>query len=111
MEENYFDTTERTTGFYYQSVGYVASFLQNEVERSVFCKKNREHKYAINAKNIWRFQQLLLFLQQIRTYHMEALNKLPWMAKSPIFLKVSEIIQFRKWKLMTKEEVSMNMEK
>ena len=42
---------------------------------------------------------------------MEALNKLPWMAKSPIFLKVSEIIQFRKWKLMTKEEVSMNMEK
>ena len=25
------------TGFYYQSVGYVASFLQNEVEKAVFC--------------------------------------------------------------------------
>ena len=26
-----------STGFYYQSVGYVASFLQNEVEKAVFC--------------------------------------------------------------------------
>ena len=25
------------TGFYYQSVGYVASFLRNEVEKAVFC--------------------------------------------------------------------------
>ena len=25
------------TGFYYQSVGYIASFLQNEVEKAVFC--------------------------------------------------------------------------
>ena len=25
------------TGSYYQSVGYVASFLQNEVEKAVFC--------------------------------------------------------------------------
>ena len=25
------------TGYYYQSVGYVASFLQNEVEKAVFC--------------------------------------------------------------------------
>ena len=25
------------TGFYYQSVVYVASFLQNEVEKAVFC--------------------------------------------------------------------------
>lgn len=24
-------------GFYYQSVGYVSSFLKNEVEKSVFC--------------------------------------------------------------------------
>ena len=28
---------DSATGFYYQSVGYVASFLQNEVERAVFC--------------------------------------------------------------------------
>ena len=25
------------TGFYYQSVGYIASLLQNEVEKAVFC--------------------------------------------------------------------------
>ena len=25
------------TGFYYQSVGYVASFLENEISKAVFC--------------------------------------------------------------------------
>ena len=25
------------TGFYYQSVGYIASLLQNEAEKAVFC--------------------------------------------------------------------------
>ena len=25
------------SGFYYQSVGYIASLLQNEVEKAVFC--------------------------------------------------------------------------
>ena len=47
-----------------------------------------------------QFQQLLLFLQRSNEYferwiyvlkHMEALNKLPWATKSPIFKKVSEI--------------------
>ena len=28
---------DSATGFYYQSVGYVASFLRNEVEKAVFC--------------------------------------------------------------------------
>ena len=28
---------DSATGFYYQSVGYVASFLQNEIEKAVFC--------------------------------------------------------------------------
>ena len=35
------DTFERlqntATGFYFQSVGYVASFLKNEIEKAVFC--------------------------------------------------------------------------
>ena len=26
-----------TTGFYFQSVGYVSSFLKNEIENAVFC--------------------------------------------------------------------------
>lgn len=26
-----------STGFYYQSVGYVASFLENEISKAVFC--------------------------------------------------------------------------
>lgn len=25
------------TGFYYQSVGYVASFLENEISKAIFC--------------------------------------------------------------------------
>ena len=33
--------------------------------------------------------------------HMEALNKVPWAAKSPIFKKVSEIIDIR---ALSKEE-------
>lgn len=33
-----FDRLQNTdTGFYYQSLGYVASFLKNEVEKAVFC--------------------------------------------------------------------------
>lgn len=28
---------DSATGFYYQSVGYVASFLLNEIEKAVFC--------------------------------------------------------------------------
>ena len=33
-----FDRLQNTaTGFYYQSLGYVASFLQNEVEKAVYC--------------------------------------------------------------------------
>ena len=35
--ETYDRLQDSTTGFYYQSVGYVASFLQNEVEKAVFC--------------------------------------------------------------------------
>lgn len=26
-----------STGFYYQSLGYVASFLENEISKAVFC--------------------------------------------------------------------------
>ena len=33
-----FDRLPNTsTGFYYQSVGYIASFLENEITRAVFC--------------------------------------------------------------------------
>ena len=33
-----FDRLQNTsTGFYYQSVGYIASFLENEITRAVFC--------------------------------------------------------------------------
>ena len=35
--ETYDRLQDSSTGFYYQSLGYVASFLQNEVERAVFC--------------------------------------------------------------------------
>lgn len=33
-----FDRLQNTnTNFYFQSVGYIASFLKNEVEKAVFC--------------------------------------------------------------------------
>ncbi|MBR6285703.1 MAG: hypothetical protein IKR18_01750 [Bacteroidaceae bacterium] len=33
-----FDRLQKTsTGFYYQSMGYVSSFLKNEIEHSTFC--------------------------------------------------------------------------
>ena len=33
-----FDRLQNTaTGFYFQSVGYVSSFLKNEIENAVFC--------------------------------------------------------------------------
>ena len=35
--ETYDRLQDSSTGFYYQSLGYVASFLQNEVEKAVFC--------------------------------------------------------------------------
>ena len=35
--ETFYRLQNSATGFYYQSVGYVASFLQNEVEKAVFC--------------------------------------------------------------------------
>ena len=35
--ETFYRLQNSATDFYYQSVGYVASFLQNEVEKAVFC--------------------------------------------------------------------------
>lgn len=35
--ETYDCLQDTKSAFYYQSVGYVASFLQNEIERAVFC--------------------------------------------------------------------------
>ena len=35
--ETFYRLQNSATGFYYHSVGYVASFLQNEVEKAAFC--------------------------------------------------------------------------